>query len=283
MDKDRYKEARDVIGIDCIMLTLNAEAHLEETLDTFYREVPIRWLYVIDGHSKDNTISILQKYPRITIKVEKDMTTGKAFELLSRRVQTPWFIWIDVGKIPMKGWYDVMQNHLHEGDMLASLRLNSDGRLDPTIANTTKRPLGGPWIIFKDSMRDYQVDDDYAQRNIDIIIKQAIEQAGGNYHLVRDTYHYCYLPPQKIDKKLLQERILQNSKGIVKYISPYYAQVNAKYLFDDHWMLMMHRLPKQWIRDTNPGWLPLLQQWEHRRLLLAKIKHIVGEILRWLR
>jgi len=50
------------------------------------------------------------------------MTTGKAWEVLKDMVQTPWFIWIDVGKIPWAGWYDEMMRNSDKGEFLGSLR-----------------------------------------------------------------------------------------------------------------------------------------------------------------
>lgn len=277
MDKDRYKEGKDA-GVDCICLTLNAGMHLEETLDTFFREVPVRWLYVIDGKSKDDTVSILMRYPRVSITVYEGMTTGKAFELLVKKVKTPWLIWIDVGKIPASDWYDTMVQYMGSGSFLGSLRYNDDGELDPIIKDSFKRPLGGPWLIRTDALRHYHVDDDYAQRNIDIIIKKTVEEAGGNYKLVTTTQHTCYLPHPMKDKDELKKRHDQNAKGIVKYITPEYAKEHASYLLDDHWMLMMHRIPKKWINDTNPDWIPVLRGWERRRLLIAEIKHMLGRM-----
>lgn len=281
--KDRYLniDAAPGMGIDCIMLTLNAGKHLEETLDIFYKETPIRWLYVIDGHSKDDTIKILMRYPRITIKVEKGMTTGKAFELLKRRVQTPWFIWIDVGKIPTKGWYDEMMQHTDKGDLLGSSRYRwPGGILDPTVRDPSKRPLGGPWLIRTKILDHYHVDDDYAQRNIDIIIKKVVEEAGGRYHLVTSTSHICYMPTEKISKTEGQRRHIQNAKGIVKYITPEYARKHAKYLLGDHWMLMMNNLPRKWIQETNPAWIPILKNWRAKHLVIAKTTRIIYNSLR---
>lgn len=276
MEYDRFSS--DSPGVDCIMLTLNAERHLVETLDAFYREVPISRLLVIDGGSKDNTIRLLMRYPRVNLQIRKGMTTGKAWELLKDMVSTPWFIWIDVGKIPASGWYDRMTLEKGKGDLLGSLRYNlKDGlmTLDPIIQNPFNRLLGGPWLIRTSSIGCYHVDDDYAQRNIDIIIRRQLEEHGGRYHLVTSTSHICHLPDPVTDEEELQRRHTQNAMGIVKYITPEYAKNHANYLLNDHWMLMMHQLPQDFIQKTNPAWLPVLKQWRIRRLLIAKTTRLL--------
>lgn len=274
--EDRYLS--DDARVDAIMLTLNADKHLEKTLDAWYREIPIKQLYVIDGDSKDNTIEILRHYPRMTIKIEKGMTTGKAFELLKNMVQTDWFLFIDVGKIPDVGWYDKIVRHIRKGKFLASTRMrykNGETRIDPTIQDPSKRPLGGPWFIQTSYLENYHVDDDYVQRNTDIIIKKAVEVAGGSYHLVTSTSHTCYSPTPITNKDELRKRHEQNAKGIVKYITPEYAKTNATYLLNDHWMLMMNNLSQDWIEKTNPAWIPVLKKWRRRRLLIAKAERFV--------
>lgn len=269
---DRYLNNKKD-GIDCILLTKDGGHILEQTLDSFYQEVPIRRLLCIDGDSKDNTLEILYNYPRVELTIYPTMTTGKAWEVLKNQVTSPYFVWIDNGKIPKQGWYDEMCKHKDKGDILGSLRYNDkDGVLteDPIIRNPSLRLLGGPWMVRTSSVKQYHVEDDFAQRNIDIIIRRQLEEHGGKYHLVTSTSHVCYLPVPVTDKKILKQRHDQNARGIIKYITPEYALSHASYLFDDHWMLMYSSLPRDWIIENNKAWMPIITHWKARRYLYAR-------------
>jgi hypothetical protein len=260
------------------MLTLNAEPHLEETLLRWYEIAPIRRLLVSDGGSKDKTLEILNGFPRVEL-FPATFTTGKAFENLKNMVGTPWFIWIDVGKLPDHDWFDEMMRHKDRGEFLNSKRYNYDGRRglyeDKTIRNPCLRPLGGSWLLNTKLMEYYHVDDDYAQRNFDIIIKMVVEEHGGRYFLVDSTSSICYLPIPITDKKILEQRHVQNAKGIIKYISPDYAKEHASYLLNDHWMYMMNNIPREWVELVNPIWAIWIEEWRRRKTLYRYCRRLL--------
>ncbi|MGH9878812.1 MAG: glycosyltransferase family A protein, partial [Nitrososphaerales archaeon] len=54
---DRSKVEPNLDPIDVVMLTLDAENFLERSLNTVYREIPVRRLLICDGGSKDETIN----------------------------------------------------------------------------------------------------------------------------------------------------------------------------------------------------------------------------------
>ena len=77
---DRAKEDSRLESIDVIMLTLDAENFLEKSLYTVFREIPVNRLIICDGGSKDKTLEILKKFPRVELHVKPDLkTTGNRF------------------------------------------------------------------------------------------------------------------------------------------------------------------------------------------------------------
>lgn len=291
---DRLKEGPKAEPVDGIMMTLDAEKYLEKTLDAMYREVPIKTLYVIDGGSKDGTIEILKKYPRVDIEINQEATMGKGLELLFNKVTTNWFVFIDNAKVPAVGWYDEMAKHQNKYDFYGSKRIihYEFEREDPTTTDINKRPLGGPWIIKHQAIEEYHVDNDYAWRIIDVILRKAVEQAGYRYGAVPSTYHTAYLTDQEryasdetkrgtalefkipemrvYDKKNMQNRLEITAKAIVKYLDP----ETCAYFCNDHCYLMLCDLDRQWIKETNVKWLVALDKWKKKRYLKAKIPRV---------
>lgn len=292
---DRFEKEPNLEPVDAVMMTLDAETYLEKTLDAMYREVPIKQLFVIDGGSKDKTISLLEKYPRVHIEIIPDITIGKGWEILFNKVSTPWLVLIDCAKIPTEGWYDEMIKHKKTYDFFGSKRIvhYEFERDDPTTTNLKKRPLGGPWIIRKEAIKNYHVDDDYAWRIIDLIIRNVVEKYGYTYGAIPTTHHTCYItegekyasdekrrgtalvfkePELKIyDKKNMENRLEITAKAIVKYLDPDLSS----YFCTDHTFLMISKLDAKWIESTNKKWLEALHQWKRRRYIKAKVPRML--------
>lgn len=292
---DRLQKELQEEQVDAVMMTLDAEKYLEKTLDVMYREVPIQQLYVIDGGSKDKTIPILKKYPRINLEIIPDITIGKGWEILFNKVTTPWFVLIDCAKIPAEGWYDEMKKYKDKYDFYGSKRIvhYEFEREDSTTTNLKKRPLGGPWVIRKEAVRNYHVDDDFAWRIIDVIIRNVVEKDGYVYGAVPTTYHTCYItegekyasdekrrgteivfkkPELKIyDKKNMDYRLEITAKAIVKYLDPDISS----YFCTDHTFLKISKLDPKWIEMTNKKWLDALHQWKRKRYIKAKIPRML--------
>lgn len=292
---DRFEKEQQLEPVDAVMMTLDAEKYLEKTLDAMYREVPIRQLFVIDGGSKDNTMLILKKYPRVHVDIIPDITIGKGWEMLFAKVSTPWFVLIDCAKVPAEGWYDEMTKYKDKYDFYGSKRIvhYEFEREDPTTTDLNKRPLGGPWIIRKESVVHYHVDDDFAWRVIDVIIRNVVEKDGYAYGAVPTTYHTCYItegekyasdekrrgtelifkkPELKIyDKKNMDYRLEITAKAIVKYLDP---DVSS-YFCTDHTFLKISQLDPQWIEQTNKKWLDALNTWKRRKYIKAKFPRML--------
>ena len=49
-------------AVDVVLLTKNSERMLRECLESVYRNVPVGQLIVVDGHSDDGTVAILNMF-----------------------------------------------------------------------------------------------------------------------------------------------------------------------------------------------------------------------------
>jgi glycosyltransferase involved in cell wall biosynthesis len=272
---DRRIEELDIEPVDIVLLTLDEEKYLEKCLDSVYREIPVNKLIVVDGGSKDKTVEILQRYPRIEIHVRPDLkTSGKSCEFALSHVETPWVVIIE-GHIELPaGWYDEMIKHKQEYDFIGCRRIMryEFEREQPVSLDMDKRPLGAPWLMNRDCIRNYHVDDDYMWRATDVLLRQVAEKDGFKFGKISETFHYhdmtdnvmyasdaekrssrlVFTEPEMeiLDYKNWQKRLDDVKKAIVKYIDPEYIYPhNDRELFRT-----LLELDSEWIRQTNPKW-----------------------------
>jgi glycosyltransferase involved in cell wall biosynthesis len=302
-NRDRRVAEPDLEPVDAIMLTLDAKKYLERTLDATYREVPVRRFFVVDGGSQDGTLDILKMYPRMEIHVRPDIkTTGKGFELLLQMAVTPWVVFVDCGKVPAEGWYDEMVKYKDTYDFCGSKRIiHYEFEVeDPTTTDMKKRPLGGPWMIRLESLQNYHLDDDYAWRMVDRLIRQVVEKNGYTYGGVTSTYHVCYLsdekkyesdtekrgvrlvfqpPKPEIGNRENWEKRQENARrGIIKYLDPDFCPD----LHTDSVYMDLLNVDMEWIRNTNMKWFTVLTDFKKTRYRKVKLRRLRYEIYKFL-
>lgn len=300
---DRRIEEPELEPVDAIMLTLDAEKYLEKTLDATYREVPINKFFVLDGGSKDGTIEILKRYPRMEIHVRPDIrTTGKGFELLLSMATTAWVVFVDCGKVPAEGWYDEMIKYKNKYDFFGSKRIiHYEFEVeDPTTTDMKKRPLGGPWVIRLESLKEYHADDDYAWRMVDRLIRQVVEKSGYKYGGVTTTHHTCYISDEEkygsdeekrgmrlvftvpeieiLNQKNWEKRLENERKGIIKYLDPDFCPD----LHTDRVYMNLIKLDMEWIKKTNMNWYNILMEFKKKRYGKARFMRIGYETHKFL-
>jgi glycosyltransferase involved in cell wall biosynthesis len=273
---DRY--AVDGEGIDVLLLTLDAEIFLERSLVSLYAEVPVARLLVCDGGSKDATIAILKKFPRVELFVRPDIrTTGKGVEFLISKAQSEWIMFTDADLTFPDGWYDEMCKYRDRYDAFDSRRVHAYEfhREDPTTANLHLRPLvTSPQMGKRKALEEFKVDDDYMWRNTDVATRQAVEKAGYKYGKVATTFHYhhasdevryasdpskaatrfVFHPPREIitNEKSFRRRLVDTAKSYVKYIDPEMEFVKFELGIDT----LLLTLDREWVEENGPGWLP---------------------------
>ena len=274
---DRHREQIDLVAIDVVMLTLDAEAFLDRCLCSVYREIPVRRLLVCDGGSKDSTIDILSKYPRVQLFIKPEIrTTGKALEFLFSLVETEWFAIIDADIELGYGWYDEMQKHENEYDMLENSRrllAYHIYREDLKKLSNNGRPDDFCYLGRKESVKGFRCDDDYVWRITDYFFRQQVEKLGYRYGKISSTHHthheterlaYESIEEKKFMKLVLKpEWIIVNKSryddvvrsiimGLVKYMDPEHLLVRGHVEFDD---MMIKMLGRDWVARNGPKWL----------------------------
>lgn len=289
---DRRVKEPNLEPVDVLTLTLDEETYLERCLDSVYREIPVNKLIVIDGGSKDKTIEILKKYPRVEIHIRPDIrTTGKCCEFLFSYATTSWVAIIE-GHIELpEGWYDEMVKHKERYDFFGCKRIMHYEfyRVDPTSLDINQRPMGAPWLARLDCFKNYHVDDDYMWRHVDRLLRQVTEKNGYKFGKVATTYHYHHTtdnpmyesdeekrgrrlvfeePKIGILNKANWERTLDISrKAVVKYLDPEFIYSCG----DEGILLNLMRLDMEWVKKTNMKWYNALVEYKKRRNIKARI------------
>ncbi len=262
---------------DVIMLTLDAEDFLEKSLYTIYREIPIRKLFVCDGGSKDQTLDILKKFPRVEVHVRPDFkTTGKALEFLLSLVQTEWFVVVDADIELFSGWYDEMCRFKTKYDILENSRRIRGFhfyREDNWKLDENCRSLDFCHMVRKTACENFHVDDDYMWRFSDILFRQVVEISGFKYGKINTTSHLHNetesIKYQSDNTKNYEKIVFEEPQHIIADVEKFkqwrikHAKAIAKYLDPDHPLVKADKgnenaikiLDKEWITENAPKWI----------------------------
>ena len=282
---DRRIREPDLEPVDVLLLTLDAEIYLERCLDTVYREVPVDKMIVVDGGSKDKTLDILNKYPRMEIHVRPDIrTTGKCLEFAFTRVTNRWILIISSDEEVPLGWYDEMVKYRDKYDFFGCKRIDHYEfyRVRPRSIDINYRPLGGPWLARFECFKNYHVDDDYMWGVTDFLLRQVAEKNGYRFGKVPTTYHYHHTtdnmrfesdaekrgrrmvfqdPKWEIVNKANWARAHDNfRKAIVKYLEPQFVFPSEGEAVLQH----LRKLDMRWVKKTNVEWYKLISNYNKK-------------------
>ena len=296
---DRAKEDSRLESIDVIMLTLDAENFLEKSLYTVFREIPVNRLIICDGGSKDKTLEILKKFPRVELHVKPDIkTTGKALEYLISLTQTVWFVLVDSDIELGKGWYDEMKKYQSKYDVIEnskSLLGYHFYREATKKLEENSRAQDQCHLIKKEAMKNYQCDDDYMWRFTDYLIRQVSESAGYKYGKASTTNHIhhetertpyssdseknfskiVFNEPKVIitDKEKARLYDIKHAKAVVKYLDP----ENPAVRHNKGMGYLIRVLERNWVKENGPKWLNV---YDNTSLTKLKIRRFIIKILK---
>jgi len=274
---DRGMNEEALGAIDVVMLTLDAELSLEKSLFSIYKEIPVNRLIVCDGGSKDNTIKILQKFPRTEIFVKPEIrTTGKALQFLFSKVKTDWFLLIDSDIELEKNWYSKMFEYSDVYDVLENgrrVKAYHFYREQKAKIQEDTRSWDLCHLVKTKAVENYHCDDDYMWRYTDIFLRHSVEKDGYKYGKVNNTFHIHheiervpyqsnpeknyqeikFFEPKLIihDQKKLEQAMIKHAKAVVKYLDPDYLMIKNNRNYET----VIRLLDREWIEKNGPKWL----------------------------
>jgi len=273
---DRTVVEPELEQIDVIMATLDAASFLEKGLYSVYREIPVRKLYVCDGGSKDKTLEILKKFPRVTVFIKPEINTGgKILEFLFSLSETKWFAIVDSDIELYPGWYDEMRKNRESDVLESSNRIKAYHLYREDREKLREESRSGDFchLIRKEAVQDYHSDDDFMWRYTDIFFRQVVEKSGYRYskvntakHVHNETERVPYESDEEknfrkmvwnepkwviIDKKKADIQNLKNAKAIIKYLDPDFHIVKKIKWLDG----IIKNVDRKWVMKNGPKWL----------------------------
>lgn len=281
-------------GIDVIIPIQNTNPFFERNLVSIFRELPVSRLIVGDGGCTDESLSILSKFPRVTVLDHKGLSTlGGSLRDLIAAVQTEKFAYLHSDVFLPRGFFEELLKNDLSNSWLESNR-NSLVIHENTndLYFREERPYSGAQfgdsILLKKAVA--QVEDDFLYRNEDLVIRELVIEAGGSYRKVFNLKHLHQSVTKNIENEPALEVTISRApdpkweaktnvmqyKGLIKYTNP----INGKeisYLVD-HVNSALRTLNNigaldwnevtEWVRMTNPSWLPFLKQPKRASLFL---------------
>jgi len=263
--------------IDVIIPLINTNPLFEKNLHSFYREIPINRLIIGNGGCTDNSIEIVKKFPRVkVIDQTKYRSQGYCIAELISHVETEWFIYLHADVYLPENWYENMKQHQKDYDWF-----ECDRKMVVLIEHTnpnlklSKRALSGSQMGRKKAFENIIpiIEDDFLQRNEDMIFHELVIKEGFKYGRVFDTFHYHQIMNKKGEKEPRIEKVsVQKSldkeweikiynmqvKGIIKYLQPKPYLLNnintSLNILQKHNALDIEDF-KKWVYNTNKSWL----------------------------
>lgn len=171
-------------AVDVIIPIIHTNELWESNLLSIFREIPVKRLLISDGGCIDDSIEILQKFPRVTVFDHKKFTSlGYCLRILMEEVQTERFIYLHSDVYLPAGWFATMWQSSEKYDWCES-KHNNTFLLDiEANYENYDRSLSGGQIGKKSAFAKVLplIDDDFLYRNEDIIFSELIKKMGGSY------------------------------------------------------------------------------------------------------
>lgn len=300
---DRYAN-NPANAVDIIIPVIHTNELWRKNLISIYREIPVNRLLLGDGGCIDNSIEIAKEFPRVEVFDHRSYKTlGYSIRKLIEEVKTEFFIYLHSDVYIAPNWFDGMYKNTEKYDWFeCEQKIVAFAEYDNKFANN---PIGfgfggtqmGRKKAFDDILQD--MDDDYIYRNEDIVIRTLLQNKGHKWGFDDTLFHYHEImrkegfTGRKIESVQIntsfpiEEKIRESDmqvRGFIKYLQPSSMLANvAKYhlqvLLDNG--VVAYPEFMEWIKLTNPLWLPYFQ--EKKLHFKDKIKNkIKKKLQKWL-
>lgn len=298
---DKAVEEPHLERVDVIIPVKNTKDNWEDCLKSFYRNVPINRLLISDGGCTDNTIDVVNQYPRVTVLDHRNTKSlGYSLKLLIKEVNTGWFVYFHSDVSIPSNWYSEMCGYKDKWDWFECKRIgvyHFEEELEQEFE--AERAYSGSQMGKKEAFKYIDdIEDDYIYRMEDLLFRERIEKAGYKYGKVPSTFHYHHfrklkheLEPnfkfityREYDKdweKYVADGML---RGVIKYMSPNEPEnveivvkniVKLKSFGEFHkneWV--------EWVQKTNPEWIGVLDSKLKRNVNLNPKHMLKGFIIK---
>lgn len=297
---DRFNKNKKE-NVDVIIPLFNTNELWKKNLYSFYREIPINRLLIGNGGCTDNSIEIVNKFPRVkVIDQTSNCSLGYCIKELIENVKTDWFIYLHADVYLPKNWYDKMKKHQKDYDWFECYqKLTVLVEFWSEEQQKQERAYSGSQIgrtaAFKNILP--KIDDDYLYRNEDIIFSELIKEEGFKYGRVNNTFHYHQVMNRRGEKepkfkkvmiekerdKKWEERMFNmQARGIIKYLKPKKYLIKAVndsiYNYYNLGILEWKEF-KNWTKKTNPIWLKYIHRKSSIRQRIARFARKIYKYL----
>ena len=279
----------DLERLDVIIPTLNSDLFFDRNLRSIYREIPVNRLLLGDGGCEDATVETVRRFPRVVVYDHRSHgSLGASLRDLILNVQTRHFAYFHADVFLPVGFGDVLRHTSLEKSWVESAR-NALLVREEYASEYQIAPRSYSGAQFGDTSLLQRavtgLDDDYIQRNEDIIISDLVRKLGGNHCKRSDLVHLHQSPvvrtsgaPRYHDRAWAVKTYSMQVRGIIKYLEPP-TSADRQYLADEvngsiRELRLLNALNfwelADWVRRVNAGWLPFLQKPRHPSLVEAR-------------
>lgn len=262
-------------AVDVIIPVFHTNELWKNNLLSIYREIPVKRLLISDGGVIDDSLIILNDFPRVEIFNHRHFKTlGKCISELIKNVNTEHFIYLHSDVYLPKNWFKTMSKYKNEYDWFGC-PMNITVLVNYRLLDNV-RPYAGSQFGKKEAFANLdKIHDDFVYRQEDFVFENLVKTNGYKTGKIEDTFHYhqlMYRNSSGYDLNIKKVNIITDTserevlrrsdmqlRGIVKYLNDdsqwAIKEFESTALFMLKNNLIDYKTFRNWIKITNSVWL----------------------------